>query len=350
MRISGSVKNLDSGEFLGHVNITGTIAGDRIFETNTDGHGDFRYQDQRTQFVGRRIAVRAELTGFKPQEKEATVPPGDLALSLELSPEVPPRLVISGSVRDSNTGQPIANAIVRVSISNSPVFSQPTNSEGTFRQEVDSGLIGQVLTIRIDHADYDATETRCPLTAASLNVEIALMRKAAPTPPSPPMVKQPKVSRSGWRLSVTALAILAVVGFVGAQLYRHSYEHTHPASNSLPHFAGKWQMVKFTRDSVPQPPSSTIVNIPQNGREVVIGNATYTIASDGIITLRLFYAQDAHFGHRVETEAQANLVDTITWRVDRQLLVRETVSEYRTQYFDHPPGTTTAIATFQPVQ
>jgi hypothetical protein len=85
LRVRGFVKDAPTGKPLHGARIYGTIGDDAIFDTSTDEHGDFHYQDQQTH-AGRSIAVRAEHAGYKGDLKDQLVGSGALTFAFELSP------------------------------------------------------------------------------------------------------------------------------------------------------------------------------------------------------------------------------------------------------------------------
>ena len=106
-----------------------------------------------------------------------------------------------------------------------------------------------------------------------------------------------------------------------------------------PNFAGTWELFESIHNGVPDTNANgQRVIFTQNGNIVHVGNRDLTITSAGIVTYQMFFAHDDKYGHEVATEDEADLVDTLTWRVEGSILVFETVFDYRRQYFGHPAG------------
>ena len=121
-------------------------------------------------------------------------------------------------------------------------------------------------------------------------------------------------------------------------------------ADSIPRFAGAWQPIESTYNGQQKPIASVPrVTFTQDGSLVRIGNRAMRITSSGTVTYKEFWASDNRYGHAVQNEAEAALVDTLTWRIDGSTLVFETTFNYRTQYFAHPPGTDVRIMKYRRV-
>ena len=110
-------------------------------------------------------------------------------------------------------------------------------------------------------------------------------------------------------------------------------------TKSMPNCAGTWV-------EIGSPKPKTLV-ITQNGRNVNIGGNILTIARDGKLTKKKFYASDSKYGHEVVTEAEAALVDTFTWRLKGSTLVSEVVFDYRRIYGKRPVHVERRIITYK---
>jgi hypothetical protein len=120
--------------------------------------------------------------------------------------------------------------------------------------------------------------------------------------------------------------------------------------SALPNFAGNWSLYENTMDSVTQAvPASKPISITQNGTIVHIGGRDLQITSNGTVSYQTFSAHDNQHGHAVATADQADLVDTLTWKIEGSVLVFETVFDYRRQYFNDPPGKKVRIMKYRRV-
>ena len=114
----------------------------------------------------------------------------------------------------------------------------------------------------------------------------------------------------------------------------------------LPNFAGTWEMIGLVNNGVPQTiPKAQPVAITQNGALVRFGNMEAQITSAGTVTYKNFFAHK----QPVQTEAQADLVDTVTWRVEGSILVCEQNINYKTADYGRPPGTGLRILKYKRV-
>jgi hypothetical protein len=118
---------------------------------------------------------------------------------------------------------------------------------------------------------------------------------------------------------------------------------------SYPNFAGTWELIETTYNGAPQHYSSRPLVITQNGDQVTIGDRTMGIRPDGAVSYQSF-AAGAGQGHTVGTASEADLVDTLEWRLDGQSLVFQTVFDYRRTYGGHPPGKDLRIMKYRRVQ
>jgi len=108
---------------------------------------------------------------------------------------------------------------------------------------------------------------------------------------------------------------------------------------ALPNFAGTWSLYENTMNGVTQAiPASKPILVTQNGTIVRIGGRDLQITSIGTVSYQTFSAHDDKYGHAVATADQADLVDTLTWKIEGSVLVFETVFDYRRQYYNDPPG------------
>ncbi|HXX20717.1 MAG TPA: adenylate/guanylate cyclase domain-containing protein [Candidatus Acidoferrum sp.] len=103
-------------------------------------------------------------------------------------------------------------------------------------------------------------------------------------------------------------------------------------------FEGTWELVSSTMNGVTQTIKPTRITITQSGSLVRVGGQELRLTDEGTLTHQDFYAHDERYGHRVETPDQADLIDTLTWRIKGSTLVFETVFDYRAPYYGHPVG------------
>jgi class 3 adenylate cyclase len=120
------------------------------------------------------------------------------------------------------------------------------------------------------------------------------------------------------------------------------------SSTNVPNFAGTWEPRENTMNGVPQ----SLVNpqnitITQDGNLVRVGGRELQITGAGAVTYTTFFAHDNQHGHRVATEPEADLADTLTWSLEGSNLVFKTVFDYKHQYYNHAPGTDVRIIKYR---
>lgn len=122
------------------------------------------------------------------------------------------------------------------------------------------------------------------------------------------------------------------------------------ASQRLPNFAGVWEVVESRLNGVVDPnfKPGRPIRITQNGSVVHIGNRDLPITKAGTVGYQTFAAGPSP-GHTVSTEDQADLADTLSWRIEGETLVFETIFHYRNQYGGHPAGTDVRVMTYRRV-
>jgi len=114
-------------------------------------------------------------------------------------------------------------------------------------------------------------------------------------------------------------------------------------------FEGTWELVSSTMNGVTQTIKPTRITITQSGSLVRVGGQELRLTDEGALTYQEFYAHDERYGHRVETPNQADLIDTLTWRIKGSTLVFETVFDYRAPYYGHPVGKLVRIMEYRRV-
>lgn len=114
-------------------------------------------------------------------------------------------------------------------------------------------------------------------------------------------------------------------------------------------FEGTWELISSTIDGATQTVKPTHVTFTQDGPVVHMGNQHLQVTSDGTVTYKEFAAHDAQQGHKVPSEDQADLTVTFTWKVEGSTLVFETVSDYKTANYRHPPGKVVRIMLYRRV-
>ena len=122
---------------------------------------------------------------------------------------------------------------------------------------------------------------------------------------------------------------------------------TATATTTLPNFAGTWEMISSVYNGKANPVSSTPLVITQNGSMVRIGNRDLQISNAGTVGYQTYAAHDNAHGHEVTSAAQADLIDTLTWRIEGSILVFETTFEYKHTYGKHSPGTDLRVMRFR---
>lgn len=114
-------------------------------------------------------------------------------------------------------------------------------------------------------------------------------------------------------------------------------------------FAGAWELVSSTMNGATQPVKPTRITITQNGSLVRVGGQELRLTDEGTLTYQEFYAHDEQHGHKVEAQNQADLIDTLTWRIKGSMLVFETVFDYRAPYYGHPAGKVVRVMEYRRV-
>ncbi len=154
MKISGSVKT-EAGELLSGVRVTGTIEEIEVFETESNQHGEFSFQDHRTHLTGRTINLRAEHHRLNSQEITRKVPQDELKVNFVLS-----GLRVFGSVRENQSHKPLSGTTVKLFEGGRELFVGNTGNEGEFSFKDERGLlvVGQSLIIRIEKTGYQPQE------------------------------------------------------------------------------------------------------------------------------------------------------------------------------------------------
>lgn len=115
-----------------------------------------------------------------------------------------------------------------------------------------------------------------------------------------------------------------------------------PAPKLVPNFAGTWEPIDTTYNGERKPASAEAkpITITQEGSLVHLGNRDLQITGDGRVGYKTFSAQDSQhpYGHTVESEAEAALVDTLTLKLEGSILVFETTFDYKKPYVNHKVG------------
>jgi tetratricopeptide (TPR) repeat protein len=111
------------------------------------------------------------------------------------------------------------------------------------------------------------------------------------------------------------------------------------AQPALPNFAGTWEMISSVKNGRANPVDSGPLVITQNGSMVRIGNRDLQISNAGTVGYQTYAAHDNAHGHEMPSAAQADLIDTLTWRIEGSILVFERTLEYKHTYRNHSPGT-----------
>src|SRR5262249_5195735 len=100
----------------------------------------------------------------------------------------------------------------------------------------------------------------------------------------------------------------------------------------------------------PLPVNGKPLVITQNESTVRIGNRDVQISNAGTVGYQDYYANDANEngrGHKVPSAAQADLIDTLKWRIEGLILVFETTFEYKHTYGNHAPGTISRVMKYR---
>jgi hypothetical protein len=119
---------------------------------------------------------------------------------------------------------------------------------------------------------------------------------------------------------------------------------------SIPNFAGTWELIETTENGERKPiANAKRIHITQNGSLVKIGGQESSITADGKVMYKIFFTEDGQHGRKVETDAEATLVDAFTWRLEGSILTSETTFNYKKPYLNHPAGTVLRIMRYRRV-
>jgi len=106
-------------------------------------------------------------------------------------------------------------------------------------------------------------------------------------------------------------------------------------------------MISSVYNGKANPVNSTPLVITQNGSMVRIGNRDLQISNAGDVGYQTYAAHDNTHGHEVPSAAEADLIDTLTWRLEGSVLVFETTFEYKHTYGNHAPGTISRVMKYR---
>jgi len=115
----------------------------------------------------------------------------------------------------------------------------------------------------------------------------------------------------------------------------------------LPSFGGTWELIENTyQGAVRQIKTPQRITITQDRDLVTINGLQVKITSKGAVIYKKFHG---NYGHPVETEDQADLVETFTWIVQGDTLVWETTFNYKRPYLGHSLGTEVRVMKYKRV-
>jgi hypothetical protein len=181
-------------------------------------------------------------------------------------------------------------------------------------------------------------------------------------------------------LAVILAVALAAIGFAGYRFFAADGEKTHDSTSSTdvsqgsaggrpnapikqrgphrapnvsvpvspvgkqgspPDFSGTWQWFEALRNGVSMPVSGSPMTLSQNGSVITRSDSgkQFQITSSGIATRQAFFATDGKRSREVDTAAQADVIQTVTLRMEGATLIREVSDLYKTRVGDHQPGT-----------
>lgn len=122
-----------------------------------------------------------------------------------------------------------------------------------------------------------------------------------------------------------------------AEQNRRQQEHQHRAPPA-PSFTGTWELVRSSLNGVTQELHSVRLSITQDGSVVRIGNQEHRLTSPNTVIYQQYYVHDDRYGHQVQSADQADLVDTISFRVNGSKLTAQTVNYCKANYYACPAG------------
>lgn len=126
--------------------------------------------------------------------------------------------------------------------------------------------------------------------------------------------------------------------------------------NPIPNFAGAWELFEEIHNGQQQTLPATAsagrpVTITQDGSLVHIANRALPVSSAGTAGYQTFIAYDSEGlqGHLVQTESEADLAESRTWRLDGSILVAEFTFDYRKPIGGRPAHTDLIIRKYRRV-
>jgi len=122
----------------------------------------------------------------------------------------------------------------------------------------------------------------------------------------------------------------------------------HEPTIQVPNFAGTWESFDSSYNGGPYLPKGERLTITQNGSIVHVFNRDLMITGADIVTFATFYAGPSP-GHSVQSEGQADLIDTVVLMIKGDVLIYKATFNYRRQYGTHGPGVDTRVVKYRRV-
>lgn len=108
---------------------------------------------------------------------------------------------ISGVVRNRQQQEPVAGAIVVLTIDNTDITTVETASDGTFEHVDEVSYVGQVLHYHVEKTGYKRVKDSRTIKDETIDLQILL--EPPPPPPPPPPPASPNVKY--WKIAYRAL-------------------------------------------------------------------------------------------------------------------------------------------------
>jgi hypothetical protein len=196
--IAGVVRGDGTQRPLAGARVTGTVSGRVLFRCTTDQHGRFRSEHREPDLVGKTLDLIVNAGNYRNTEEVIQLTETGATFEIELQSDFPPSVPIAGKVVARESQQLLAGATVTASVAGQEILRVETDIVGRFSHAADHKLVGQTLTLRVDHIGYERFETSGRLSESGIqDINIGLDQERAPQPLEPPEEKPHAAAISG---------------------------------------------------------------------------------------------------------------------------------------------------------
>jgi beta-lactam-binding protein with PASTA domain len=178
--IAGLVRPYGTQEPLAGARVAGSLRDSVLFRSMTDSDGRFRFQDIDPSLIGQTLTLTVEHSDHGCYEEQVRLTGSGALLEIELSSEILPQVTISGSVRARDTREPLQGPIVTASVAGGRMCRVGTDDHGRFRHVADPALVGETLTIHVEHTGFKRYEQSVRLASSGFTTDIELEREEVP--------------------------------------------------------------------------------------------------------------------------------------------------------------------------